>query len=148
MPHNLSYLTRSGNINLGNAQLAEGTNANTIKTVQAIDYLISGLLYSKAATDNIAMTAAAVQAAGTTAVYLITIDVNGTVTITKGDQATIGQGTVLKWPAAPAASAVIGGFKLKNTTNPFTSGTTDLSAAGVTATFYNFAAYPEHSITA
>lgn len=35
--------------------LAEGTNANTIKTVNAVPYMIDGILYSKAATDNIAI---------------------------------------------------------------------------------------------
>lgn len=35
--------------------LAEGTNANTIKTANAVPYTIDGVMYSKAATDNIAI---------------------------------------------------------------------------------------------
>jgi hypothetical protein len=146
--HNPSYNSVNGNINLGNAQLAEGTNAGTIKTVQAIDFMIGELLYSKAITDNIAVTAGAVQAAGTTAIYLISINSSGTVTTTKGGEQVTGSGLAMLWPSIPANNAVIGALKVANATNPFTAGTTDLSAAGVTATFYNLMTMPSFTLLA
>lgn len=119
-----------GNQSFGNAGLAEGTNANTIKTVNAIHYRIGGQAYIKAATDNIAMTAAAAQAANTTAYYLISIDAAGTVTITKG---TDGSTTL---PDCPAANAPIGVMKIALSGGAtFTSGTTDLGATNVTETW-------------
>lgn len=81
--HNLAELTTTGSITLGCAVLAEGTNAATIKTTAAVDFMINQLTYTKAATDNIAVTACAVQADLTTCMYLISIDSAGTVTTTK-----------------------------------------------------------------
>ena len=80
MKNPMNIVTSDG-ICLGNAQLAEGTNANTIKTVQAIDFAINGIMYSKAATDNIAMTACAQQAALTTCLYTISVGSNITITV-------------------------------------------------------------------
>jgi len=136
--NNISFLSANGNFNLGNAQLAEGTNANTIKTTAATDYVINGLVYTKAATDNIAVTACAVQADLTTCLYLVTIIADGTVTTTKGTEQLTGSGKDLLWPAIPANSAVLGAFKVVNSGGTFTAGSTDLGAGTVTDTYYNF----------
>lgn len=136
--HNISFLSANGNFNLANAVLAEGTNANTIKTTAATSYVINGLLYSKAATDNIAMTACAVQADLTSCMYLVTIIADGTVTLTKGTEQITGSGKDLLWPAIPANSAVLGAIKVVNSGGTFTSGTTDLGAGTVTDTYYNY----------
>lgn len=123
------------NMALGAAGLAEGTNASTIQTVNAIDFSIGGRLYSKAATDNIAMTAAAAQAAEMYCMYLVSINASGTVKITKGTDVATDTAVL---PAVPASEAVIGAFKILTAAGTtFTSGTTDLSAAGITATFYD-----------
>lgn len=145
---NLTGLTAGQGLTLGNAQLAEGTNAATIKTSAAIDYMIGELLYSKAATDNIALTACAVQAAGKTAIYSLFIDSAGNITTVKGTEQTTGSGEPLTWAAQPANSSMIGAIKVVNTTNPFTAGTTDLSAAGVTATYYNLMGQPSFVLQA
>lgn len=126
-----------GGLSLGYAGLAEGTNVNTIKTTYAVSFRINGQTYYKAATDNIAMTACAAQAANTTAYYLVTIGTDGTVTLTKG---TDGSTTL---PTQPANSAVLGVMKVALAGGAtFTSGTTDLGAANVTETWAHINFYP------
>ena len=117
----------------GAAGLAEGTNANTLKTVNAISFAIAGQLYLKAATDNIAMTAAAEQAISTYCLYLCSLDTSGTLTVTKGTE--VGTDTAVL-PATPASECAIGYFKIATDgATTFTSGTTDLGAAGITDTY-------------
>lgn len=129
------------------AGLAEGTNANTIK-IEApngagIDYAIDGVAYHKADTDNIAMTALAAQAADTKCLYLVQIDSAGAVSLKKGVEeltADMASGKrVLHWPEPDDAKCPIGGFKIETDGVTFTSGTTDLGAASITDTFYDFA---------
>lgn len=116
----------------GSPGLAEGTNANTIKTTRATAFSIAGVLYNKAITDNIAMTAATAQADLTYRLYLVSIDAAGAVTITAGTAVATDTATL---PALPASSAMLGYFKVATSGGTFTSGTTDLSGTGVTATF-------------
>lgn len=122
------------------AGLAEGTNANTIQAAApngaGIDYCIGGKLYHLADADNIAMTACAEQAASTKCMYLVTVNAAGTVTLTKGTEVAAGGSAYL--PDAPDSEAVIGAIKVETaSTATFTSGTTDLGAAGITDTYYD-----------
>ena len=128
------------NVSLGAAGLAEGTNAHTIKTSNILHYRIGGQAYVKAATDNIDMTALAVQASGTTAYYLVVINAAGTVTLVAPPTARTGDPdtTGLLLGELPAASAVIGILKVVATA-AFTSGTTDLAGQG---TFADINSYP------
>lgn len=144
------YLTNQGVRNYhenrvhGCAGLAEGTNANTLKTTYAVAYEIGGQLYHKAATDNIAMTACAEQAVLTSCLYLVTINAAGTVKVTKGTEALTASSPTLVLPTAPDAEAILGAFKIVLTsTATFTSGTTDLGATNVADTYANFGFYPE-----
>jgi len=117
------------------ADIAEGTNANTLKTQIAINYRIWGVPYTKAVTDNIAMTACAAQAATTYCFYLVSIDSAGSVTTTKGTAAATDTCTL---PATPANEVAIGAFKVYTAAaTTFTSGTDDLSKAGLTVTYYD-----------
>ena len=143
--HNSTYfMSANGGFSLGNAGLAEGTNANTIKTTVAVDYVIDSVVYSKAITDNIAMTAQPVQAVSTTCQYAVTINAAGTVAIRKGTEQPTGSGFPLTWPNIPATDAVLGAIKVvTGAAATFTSGSTDLSAAGVTATYVNAVALPK-----
>lgn len=128
-------LLRLNFINSGHsaAGLAEGTNASTIKTVNTFQYSIGGQRYTKAATDNIAFTATAQQAISTYCLYLVSINSAGTVTVTKGTEVATDTAVL---PALPASSAPLGWVKVAtNGATTFTGGTTDLSAAGITATF-------------
>jgi len=130
-----------GTVNLGKPGLAEGTNANTIKTVAATNYAINGLMYTKAVTDNIAMTAAATQPELTTCLYVVGANAAGTVSIVKGiEQLTadlVSGAKVLQFPTGRSPLVCpLGYFKVVTAAaTTFTSGTTDLSASGVTATY-------------
>lgn len=126
-----SLLTRC----FGKAGLVEGTNAGTIKTANAVDYCINGVAGLFAATDNLAMTACAVQPISTYCKYLISTALAGTtVTTTKGNHAATAALALL--PELPASHAPIGYFQiLTDGSTTFTSGTTDLGAAGLTETY-------------
>lgn len=148
---------RGGTLCLSSAGLAEGTNAGTIKTAApngaGTDYAIDGILYHKADTDNIAMTALAAQAALTTCLYLIQIDANGNVSMKKGEEelnADLSAGTaVLHWPLPDDGKCAIGYLKVKcENAATFTCGTTDLGASDVVDTFYNVIAPPIAPLTA
>lgn len=140
--HNLSYSIPGNGINFGNAQLATGTNAGTIKTVAAISYAINGVFSSKAITDNISAAGGATQAAGTTGFYLVTINSAGTVTVRQGSVVPANSGQPLLLPSVPDTDTVIGSIKVVNLTNPFVPGTTAFGAAGVTATYTNLVTAP------
>lgn len=125
------------NSNQGYALLAEGTNANTIKTTNAVTYTINGVNYTKAATDNIAMTACAQQATDTYCLYLVSIQADGDVVITKGTEVATDTAVL---PAIPASEAPLGYIKIATASGAtFTSGTTDLGAANVTDTYTELA---------
>jgi hypothetical protein len=128
------------------AGLAEGTNAATIK-IEApngagVDFAIDGVGYHKADTDNVALTAAAAQADLTTCLYLIQIDSAGTVSSKKGVEelnADLDSGKrVLHWPEPDDDQCPLGAVKVKLTGTTFTAGTTDLGAANVEDTYYDF----------
>jgi hypothetical protein len=147
---NLSNFTSGGTFCLSKAGLAEGTNANTIQIAApngaGVDFCIGGVLYHKADTNNIAMTACAVQADLTTCLYTISLDSGGNATVTKGNEvltAQLGDGnSACTWPAPSVAGAVIGGIKVVTSGATFTSGTTDLGAGTVTDTYFDFFALP------
>lgn len=122
----------------GAAGLAEGTNAGTIQTANAVDYAIDGILYTKAATDNIAVTAAAQQAESTKCMYLVSVNAAGAVTVTKGD--TVASTGSAYLPDLPENSAPLGAIRIvTDNATTFTAGTTDIGAAGITETFYDLA---------
>lgn len=130
------------------AGLAEGTNAATIQIAApngaGIDYAIDGIAYHKADTDNIAVTAHAVQAVSTKCLYLVQINAAGTVSTKKGTEVLTADLTagvaVLQWPELDDDNCAIGGYKVEtNGSTTFTNGTTDLGAAGITDVYYNFA---------
>ena len=81
--------------------LAEGTNDKTIKTqTNTPNYVINGVFATKAPADNIAMTACVAQSVYTRCRYLVSINVSGTVKITKGTEVRIlstGAITTLSW---------------------------------------------------
>lgn len=130
------------------AGLGEGTNAATIVIAApngaGVDYAIDGLAYHKADVDNIAVTAHAVQAVSTSCLYLVQIDSAGTISTKKGEEVltadlTAGK-TALHWPTPDDARCPIGGYRVDtNGSTTFTNGTTDLGAAGITDTYFNFA---------
>lgn len=145
---NQTALNRGATECYSKAGLAEGTNANTIKTNApngaGTDYAINGFAYHKADTDNIAVTAHAQQAALTKCIYLVQINSAGTVSTKKGTEELTADLTagkrVLHWPEPDADCCAIGAYKvaLANAAT-YTNGSTDHSATDVTVTYYDFA---------
>lgn len=114
--------------------LAIGGTSTKIKTGAAVDFCINGKIYTKAATDNITITAGAVQAVSTFCKYLVSIIADGTVTVTKGDDATTAVLALLS--DLPADSAPLGYFQIATDgSTTFTAGTTDLADGGLTDTY-------------
>lgn len=171
MSDNLS-LAQGLTVCFASAGLAEGTNANTIKTVNNITYAIDGNFYAKSATDNIAISysgatvyqaaAGGIQAVnggftggvnGSTRLYLVCLDSAGAVSIVPGkivDSAELAAGRVsLDFPDAPLGVCPIGAIKVALTAGTaFTPGSTDLGASGITDTYYNLASVPAAPLTA
>ena len=152
---NLNHLVRGGNLCLGKAGLViAGTTKTDIKTANAIDYAINGLLYSKAATDNIPVTAADAQAVSTSCLYLVCIDADGTVSTVKGVEELTADVTsgkaALTWPQPPSNDVVVIGAVRVDTSDsvPFIAGTTALDATGITDTYYDLFAIPALPLTA
>jgi hypothetical protein len=153
---NMTNGVRGGTMCLSKAGLAEGTNANTIKTAApngaGIDFVIDGIAYHLADGDNIAMTALDAQAALTTCLYLVTVNAAGTVAMVKGDEVLTaslsGGDAVLRWPEPAAGYCPIGAIKIATAAaTTFTSGTTDLSATGITDTYYDLMTIPPQPLT-
>lgn len=127
----------------------EGTNANTFKITQPVSYSIEGFGYYKAATDNLAFSA------GHTALgnsqrcaFFICLDASGNVTTVQstivtpspsGEQRAAAEIPQLSALPGIAGRCVIGALVVTTGSSAtFTPNTTDLSAAGVTFTKYNF----------
>lgn len=171
MSDNLS-LAQGVTLSLNSGALAKGTNANTIKIAAAINYVIDGRFYSKAITDNIAISysgatvyqaaAGGIQAVnggftggvnGSTRIYSIFLDAAGAVQILPGpivDSAELAAGRVaLPFADANVNVCPIGALRVALTAGTnFTPGSVDLSAAGVAGTFYNLSDIPATPLTA
>lgn len=171
MSDNLS-LSQGATLCLAAAGLAEGTNANTIQIANNITYTIDGRFYSKSTTDNIAISysgasvyqaaAGGVQAVngsftgavgGSTRIYLIGLDASGAVSLVPGaivNSTELAAGSVaLQFPDAPKGVCPIGAMRIALTAGTtFTPGSTDLSASGVTDTFYDLMDVPANPLTA
>ena len=161
-------LTKRDNMSLGCAGLAvAGTPANgAFKLTNALTYLIAGLCYLKAATDNIAQVQLPAAVGGLPFVNLganqqtcifVSIDVNGNLFLHQAARtapAQLGasvflpasitssgyQSGAFEWPAEAKGYAVIGAIKIAtNASGAFVFGTTTLSAANQTVTYYNAA---------
>lgn len=116
------------------ANLERGTNAATIKVVTAFDFMNIGTKYTFPITDNIAMTACSVQAVSTFCRYLICADSENAVTVQKGDDSSTAAAAYL--PLMTEDLTPIGMLLIQTGAgNTFTSGTTSLNSAGITATF-------------
>lgn len=158
---------------IGNFCLSKGVlainagSAATIKTTNALNYSVGGVLYTKSALsaqsfaathrpDGSAVTTANpqyVQPASTTVIYVVALNANGDVAVIQGSyagQALTYVGTPSKTvtqtggvPALPAGYVPIGAVKVATATaTTFTPGTTALDAAGITATYFDLALLP------
>lgn len=122
---------------------AKATADPDIKTTNNFAYVKSDGSVATQAAGNIDVSAIAgytptVLAAGYQRYYLITMTIAaGTYGCTEG--ASHASAAVL--PAPPAGTMAVGWVKVVNTTNPFTFGTTNTDAAGVTATYGDLSGY-------
>jgi hypothetical protein len=142
MSYNIEQIN-SGFQSLTAAGLAEGTNANTYKTVNTLAYTINGVFKSKGATDNVAMTAAAgTVPPSSAALYAVWIDTAGTFSNTRGP--VVASGDPCPVPTQTTANvALVGLIKVvTNASTTFTPGTTDLGDAGVTDTYFDCSVMP------
>ena len=171
MSDNLS-MNAGATMALNSGALAAGTTAGTIKTTVAINFLIDGQFYSKAITDNIAISysgPSVYQAAaggvggmnggfvggvnGSTRLYLLCLSAAGAVSIVPGaivDSAELAAGRVsLQFPDCPNGASVFGALRVALTAGTsFVPGTTALAATGVTSSFLNLADVPANPLTA
>jgi hypothetical protein len=116
--------------------LTIGTTAATkVKIANTVNYTVSGQMYTKA-TAEVALTATTHDIAdGSEAYFYLTIDAAGTVTITKGTEATTASGgATLDWDEA-GSGTLLGAVKLVISGAAFDATSDDLSAAHVTDTY-------------
>ena len=130
---------------LGAAGLAEGTNANTFKTSNALHYVINGRSYIKAATDNLTFSAGHTSlAAKQTCAFFVLLDTAGNVTTQQSaiKDSPAGASYVSgawEWPEV-ANKAVIGAMVVRTDNSAvFVPNTTDMGATDVIDTYHNVA---------
>lgn len=131
----LTALNKASNTGvLANPLLAIGGTKSQMKTTNAISYVIDGILYTKSATASIAFTATDDDiTANMERQYLVSIDADGDITVTAGDEAEVGASEL---PSVPADSAVIGSLKIAlDNDATFDATTTLLDASDVTTTY-------------
>lgn len=160
-------LGQGGNIALASGALATGTTTSTVKTTVAVPFLIDGLFYSKAITDNMSIAISQNSgvygdpgngsftggANGSTRLYGLFLDTAGALSAVPGpivDTAALAAGsTPLQFPPVQRKKACIGFVRIALTSGTtFIPGTTLLGAAGVTTTYLNAGSVPAEPLTA
>lgn len=138
----------------GKAGLAiHGANVENVQTVAAVDYAIAGVLYQLAITAEIDLSAldfitetagsdtVSAQAKNTDRAYLLVLNSAGTVKVIQGTA--VATGGTCTCPGCPDGYAPFGVIKVVNgNTATFTLGTTNLTAAAVTATYFDVSLAP------
>jgi hypothetical protein len=142
MSYNIEQIN-SGFQSLTAAGVAEGTNANTYKTTNTLAYTINGVFKSKAATDNVAFTSGiGTVPPSSAALYAVWIDTSGNFSNTRGP--VVDAADPCPVPTQTTANvALVGLIKVvTSSAATFTPGSTDLSATGVTDTFFDCSVMP------
>jgi hypothetical protein len=162
-------LSQSGSFALNSGALALSTNTLSVKTQSTINYTVDGQFFSYVSTDNIPFAtqytsqtynqAPAPQNAGTTALYGVFLDANGTVTFVQGKPVNsndLANGAApLQFPTntdfgAPVAGkprgrCCIGFIRVANAmanSAQFVLGQTPLNTAGLTVSYINTLTVP------
>lgn len=141
MSYNIEQ-ANSGFASLTAAGLAEGTDANTFKTVNTLAFTNNGVFKSKAATDNLTFSTGTALANSQACLFAVWINASGTVTTTQGP--IVASGDPCPVPTQATANVTLVGL-IKVTTSSsatFTPGSTDLSATGITDVFYDCMVMP------
>lgn len=154
---NLNDNPRNATMCLSKAGLAVGTDGATIDIAApngaGVDFCIKGIMYHKADTASIAVTAATAQAELTSCLYLVCLNSAGTLSTVKGTEVLtadfVAGDAVLDWPAVPDGKCAIGAVKVDCAEGyTFTAGTTLLSATGITDTYYDLCVVPSAPLSA
>lgn len=120
------------------------TNKAKFKTTATINYTIGGLMYTKAAADNLVFSSGhTALAAGQACLFGLQLDAAGNVTTVQGPIVPVGDPCPVPSPAN--GRAVFGLIKV-SATAAFTPNTTEFDAAGITTAFYNASAMPASAI--
>lgn len=134
----------------GSGGLAIGSTTTQISIATAIPFAYKGQTNSRATSASVAYPANSGSytslAAGQLCAFLILVDPASANAISGLQGPIVNVGDPAPLPAVPDNRVVIGAIKVSNVTNPFIPGTTALTAAGVTTTYFNFATHPGASI--
>ena len=134
MSYNIEQ-ANSGYLSLTAAGLAEGTNANTFKTVNTLTFTSNGVFKSYAATDNLTFTAGTALAASQACLFAVWITGAGAVSTTQGPIVAAGDPCPVPGQVT-AGTTLVGLIKVTTSSSAtFTPGSTDLGATGVTDVF-------------
>lgn len=127
----------SGFLSLTAAGLAEGTNANTFKTVNTLTFTNNGVFKSLAATDNLTFSTGTALGNSQACLFAVWVNASGTVTTTQGP--IVASNDPCPVPGQSTANVtLVGLIKVATSSSAtFTPGSTDLSATGITDTFYD-----------
>lgn len=139
--------SNGGTMGLSKAGLAEGAAANTFKTANTFLFTVDGVVYSLAATDNLAFSSGHTALGNNqTSVFAVWVDASNNITTTQGDvvdnSALTADTKALKMPDIVDAKALVGLIKVKTDVATFTAGSTDLGATNVTDTYYDCSLMP------
>lgn len=132
------------NMALTDGGIAIGTTLTKIKTAATITYIIAGVMYAKAATDDFWTLTGFNCTNAQFNKCLLCIDSAGAMQIAAGTEGASAGAVVL--PAIPASYAVVGMVQVNPTgTGDFTGGTTDLNDGTVVpnATYTDLAFHPD-----
>jgi len=148
-------MVRGGTLCLSKAGLAIGGTAQKVKIAApngaGVDYCINGLAYHKADADDVFTLSGDNVDDGYSCIFLMCLNSSGTASIVQGTSvltADITSGkNALRWPQPTANTCAIGAVRVDTDGADFVPGTTALSAAEVTDTYYDFFAVPDTPIT-
>lgn len=131
----LNAITK-GSVTLSGA-LAIGADNTTFKTAATVTGVVNGVVFTKAATDNVAFSSTDNLAISTYTKILVTVNASGTVATVKGNSAATSAAALL--PAAASGYIPIGAIEIAcDATHTFLMGTSDLGGTGITDTYFNF----------
>jgi hypothetical protein len=126
--------------------LATGSTTSQIDIGTAVNYAYKGQFFQRATSASIAYPANSgshtTLAAGQACSFLIVVDPASASALSAVQGPLVNVGDSCPVAAVPDGRVAIGALKVSNVTNPFVPGTTLLGAAGVTATYFNFATHP------
>ena len=144
---------------LNSGALAIGSTTTQIAIATAVNYLFKGVFGQRATSASIAFpiepgtgvvptspNSYQTLAAGQLCSFLIVIDPANANAVSGVQGPIVNVGEAAPVPAVPNNRVAIGALKVSNLTNPFIPGTTALSAAGVTTTYFNLGSHPGYSI--